>query len=229
MARSLVITIDGPAGSGKSSVASLVAKRLEIKFLDTGAMYRAATAAAMDRIGELDDCEQLCEIIQTTDFDFKFENGSMRVFVSGEDMTSRIRTAEVTVNVKHIASCPQARELLVEMQRDFARHNPRLVTEGRDQGTVVFPDADYKFFLEADVAERARRRREQLLAGGSDIEFAALIEQIKQRDRSDRTRKVGPLKSAENAVIIDTTDLSLEQVVEKIVNSVRPGDATKQE
>lgn len=215
-----MITIDGPAGAGKSTIARMLAARLEAVFLDTGAMYRALTAAAMDKGADLKDVEALLQVLETTRFQFEQDGQILRVLVDGRDFTQRIRTPEVTEKVRFAASEPAVRSRLVRMQQDFARQFPRVVTEGRDQGTVVFPEARWKFFLEADVEERARRRQKDLLAGGISVNLDELKSQIESRDASDRTRAVGPLKPAEDAVVIDTTHLTPQEVVEKIVQVI---------
>ncbi|HOQ05612.1 MAG TPA: (d)CMP kinase [Anaerohalosphaeraceae bacterium] len=217
---SWVITIDGPAGAGKSTVARMLAERLGAVFLDTGAMYRALTAAAMDKSVNLEDAETLLKIFETTRFQFEHDGQVLRVLVDGKDYTQRIRLPEVTEKVRYAACQPAVRSRLVQMQQDFARQFPKVVTEGRDQGTVVFPNARWKFFLEADVMERARRRQKDLAQSGRYVSLEELKEQIENRDASDRNRSVGPLTAAADAVVIDTTSLTAQEVVEKILQIV---------
>ena len=217
----MVITIDGPAGSGKSTAARLLAEKLSASFLDTGAMYRAVTLAAMQASVNMNDEHELLGVIQTNKFEFSVTNDEMLVRINGIDFTEQLRTPQVTANARYIASCPDVREKLVEMQRQFAASRKKIVTEGRDQGTVAFPDADIKFYLTADSAQRALRRQADLRAKGVDQTLEQIQKAIDERDSSDRNRTVGPLKPAEDAVIIDTTDLSIDAVVEKLLNCVK--------
>lgn len=213
----LVVTIDGPAGSGKSTVARLAAEKLEAGFLDTGAMYRAVTLAAMRAETDMNDAAQLLTVLEDNSFEFGFDGDAMKVSINGTDAAEAIRKPEVTANAKYIASQPAIRNQLVDMQRQFAKSHKRIVTEGRDQGTIAFADADYKIFLTANPKERARRRQTQLAETGTHLPLEKIQEDIEIRDKSDQLRSVGPLKPADDAVIIDTTGLTIDQVVEKIV------------
>ena len=216
----LVITIDGPAASGKSTAARLLARKLDASFLDTGAMYRAVTLAAMRADINLNDEQKLIEVTQKYNFQFSEKSGEMNVRIDGSDVTEQIRSPDVTANARYIAAAPRVREKMVKMQRRYAENRQKIVTEGRDQGTVAFSDADIKFFLTADLAERARRRQAEL--GISESQSAIDIQQaIEQRDKSDQERAVGPLMPAEDAIIVDTTNLSIEQVVEKLADYVK--------
>lgn len=217
----LVITIDGPAASGKSTVARILAEKLGATFLDTGAMYRAATLAAMQRGADLTDEEQLVEVLENTEFRFTATPDAMRAYVAGVDVTDEIRDPKVTANARYVAACAPARRRLVEMQRQFAESRKKIVTEGRDQGTVAFPDADVKIFLSADLDERAKRRQAELTAKGVKQSIEGIRRAIEKRDQSDQNRSVGPLKPADDAIIVDTTSLTIEQVVEKLVIVVK--------
>jgi len=217
----LIVTIDGPAASGKSTVARLLAEKLNASFLDTGAMYRAVTLASMQAGVDLSDEAQLIEVAGTHDFQFSVKTGKMTASIDGTDVTEQIRSPRVTANARHIASAPKVREKLVRMQRQFAADHQNIVTEGRDQGTVAFGDADIKFYLTADSAERARRRHAELEVKGDDSSLAQIQRDIEERDKSDRGRTVGPLKPAEDAIVVDTTNLSIEQVVEKLLKFVK--------
>ena len=220
----LIITIDGPAASGKSTAARFLAGKLGADFLDTGAMYRAVTLSVVQAGIDMSDEDELLDVIQKTEFQFSITNGKMVVCIDGIDVTEEIRSPYITANARHIASSPKARDKLVEMQRNFAKDRQKIVTEGRDQGTVAFPDADIKFYLEADLAERARRRQAELRSQGSqggDQSLEEIQEAIEERDKSDQNRAVGPLMPAEDAVIVDTTDLSIEGVVEKLLSYVK--------
>jgi len=217
----LVITIDGPAASGKSTVARLLAERLGASFLDTGAMYRAVTLAAIGAGVDMGDEEKLLGILQTSEFRFAVKEGKMAVRIDGVDVTERIRSPEVTAKARHIASAAKLREKLVRMQRQFAAGEEKIVTEGRDQGTVAFADADVKFYLTADAGERARRRQAELQAKGDRESLEQIQRAIEERDKSDEDRAVGPLRPADDAVVIDTTDLGIEEVVEKVLRCVK--------
>jgi len=217
----LVITIDGPAASGKSTVARLLAERLGASFLDTGAMYRAVTLAAIRAGVDMSDQEKLLGVMETSDFLFSVKEGKMVVGINGADVSEQLRNPEITANARHIASAPRVREKLVEMQRQFAAGQEKIVTEGRDQGTVAFGDADIKFYLTAEPSERARRRQAELRAKGVSESLEKVQSAIEERDKSDENRAVGPLKPAGDAVVVDTTDLSIEEVVEKLLSCVK--------
>lgn len=213
----IIITIDGPAGSGKSTIARLVAKKINAVFLDTGSMYRAVTLIAIQEKIELSDEKQMLAIIDRHNFKYTPAENGMNVKIDNEDVTEKIRSTEVTENAKYPASNPKIRQRLVQMQRSFAKNYNKVVTEGRDQGTVVFPGAKLKIFLTADIDERARRRLTQLEGRCSEDQLQKTRLAIQQRDHSDKSRKVGPLQIPPNAVIIDSTNMTIEQVVEKIL------------
>jgi cytidylate kinase len=216
-----IITIDGPAASGKSTAARLLARKLGASFLDTGAMYRAVTLAAMQAKVDMSNEDELLGVMEKSDFQFTVRDDKMVVCVNGLDVTEKIREPEVTANARYIASSPKARGKLVEMQRRFAAERQKIVTEGRDQGTVAFGDADIKFFLVADSAERARRRQADLQAQGNEQSVEQIQKAIEERDKSDENRTVGPLRPAEDAIVVDTTGLSIEEVVEKLLGYVK--------
>lgn len=217
----LIITIDGPAASGKSTMARLLAEKLDASFLDTGAMYRAVTLAAMQAGVDLNDQEKLLEIAQTCELEFSVETGKTTVCLDNVDVTEQIRDPEVTANARYIAGAPNVRGELVRMQRQFAAEREKVVTEGRDQGTVAFADADVKFFLIADPAERARRRQADLKAKDDGQSLAQIQRTIEERDKSDESRAVGPLKPADDAIVVDTTALTIDEVVEKLLAFVK--------
>ena len=217
----LIVTIDGPAASGKSTVARLVAQRLGASFLDTGAMYRAVTLAAIQAGVDMNDEKKLLGVLRSNKFKFAVKEGQMTVSVNGIDVTEQIRQPAVTANAHYIASSSKLRERLVQMQRQFAAGERKIVTEGRDQGTVAFPNADIKFFLTAEITARAKRRQAELREAGSDEGLERIQKAIEQRDKSDENRVVGPLKPADDAIVIDTTDLSIEGVVEKILDCIK--------
>ncbi len=219
--KNLVITIDGPAGSGKSTVARRLAERLGASFLDTGAMYRAVTLAAMDAGVDLTDEKALERVVDSHHFEFFPGPGGMEVRIDGQDMTEAIRGQRVTSNSRYIASAPEVRRRLVEMQRLFARRHGRVVTEGRDQGTVAFADADVKFYLTAEASERARRRAAELLSRGKHVSGRRMQQDIEARDRRDTEREIGPLKPAPDATVVDTTEMGIEAVVDALEAVVR--------
>ncbi|MBN2182574.1 MAG: (d)CMP kinase [Sedimentisphaerales bacterium] len=216
----LIVTIDGPAASGKSTVARLLARKLGASFLDTGAMYRVVTLAAIRAGADLSDQRQLLDVMDESEFKFSAEQDKMLVFLDGTDVTERLRDRQVTDNARYIASAPKVRQKLVGMQRVFAATELKIVTEGRDQGTVAFADADIKFFLTAEPAERARRRLAEMPAGDG-LSLEQVQSDIERRDKSDRDRAVGPLKPADDAIVVDTTDLNIDEVVDKLFGFVK--------
>jgi len=217
----LIITIDGPAASGKSTAAKLLAKRLGAVFLDTGAMYRAVTLAALNAGVDMKNQNRLLSILDKTDFGFSAAGDRMSVIINGTDVTEQIRTPLVTQNAHYAAAAPKLRQRLVQLQRDFAGKHQKIVTEGRDQGTVVFPDAIVKFYLDAGIDERARRRQAELTQKGVAADTNQIKKTIEKRDAYDANRAVGPLIPADDAIIIDTTGLSIDEVAETLVNLVR--------
>ncbi len=217
----MIVTIDGPAAVGKSTVSRMLAKILDAAFLDTGAMYRALTLAALRKNVDLKDTQKVLEVLQNCEFEFTAADDEMRVAIDGRDVTAAIRRPEVTAKVRYVAEAGLLRGRLVEMQRRFAARHDRIVTEGRDQGTVAFPDADFKFFLAADVAERAQRRKLQLEQDGAHADIRQLKADIIKRDASDENRSAGPLIPAEDAVIIDTTHFDAADVVKEMVDIIK--------
>lgn len=215
----MIITIDGPAGSGKSTVARALAKRLGYRYIDTGAFYRAFTWKAM-RVGvNMEDEALLRQLLQETRIELRNSEGNTMVFLDNEDVSEVIRTTEVTGNVHYVASCPALREKLVEKQR-MASEGVSAVAEGRDTGTVVFPNAERKFYLDAQVEERARRRYLELLATTKGITYQDVLEELKKRDERDTSREASPLKMGEDFIYFDTTDLTPEEVVEALLKKI---------
>ena len=215
-----IIAIDGPAGAGKSTVAKRLAGRLGLFYLDTGAMYRALTLKAMRRRIDLEDEDALAAMAGETDVDLENTASGLKVLLDGEDVSGAIRSVEVTNKTFYVARAPKVRAIMVQWQRAISGRRG-VVAEGRDIGTVVFPDATVKFYLDAQVGERSRRRIEELRDKGEDVNEAKLTAELKERDRKDLTRSVGPLKKAEDAVLIDTTRLTIDQVVEVMLKHIR--------
>ena len=215
-----IVTIDGPAGAGKSTVAREAAKRLGMRFLDTGAMYRAATWWAMHSHIDLANPDALAEATRRMPLELIERNGSLIVHVGGTDVSQAIRTPEVTRSIRHLDGVPGVRAHLVELQRVFAVKGPT-VAEGRDMGTVVFPKARCKIFLDASIGERAKRRALEMEQHGLTVDRAALEAEIAARDDNDRNRAVAPLRPAPDAVLVDTTGKSLDDVIGEIVRLAR--------
>ncbi len=218
----LIVTLDGPAGSGKSSVARELAQRLGLEFLDTGAMYRGITAMALSRgIDVVEEPYYVVELARNCPLRFDWKTDPPRLSVRGVDVTDRLRDPDVTGGVSDVAALPGVREVLVREQQRIGRDHPRLVTEGRDQGSVVFPDANLKFFLDANPSVRAQRRADQLRAAGRTVNVAEIRKQILQRDQKDSTRETAPLICPKDAVRLDTSGLSLEEVLDQLEQTVR--------
>lgn len=217
----IIITIDGPAGTGKSCVARLLAARLGLDFLDTGAMYRAAAAIVLDRNVPREDHARILREVVAADIHFDFEKDPPSIIAAGNSLDKRIREKDVTDVVSPISAIPALREHLVAKQRAIAGLHPRLVTEGRDQGSVVFPGAGLKFYLDASPEVRALRRARQLGFTDAHPEYGAILRDIVERDRSDMSRAVGPLVCPADAEVVDTSDLDLEQVVAELERRAR--------
>ena len=221
VAQGVVVTMDGPAGTGKSSVAWKLAQRLGLEVLDTGAMYRAAAVVAIDEGVPADDGAALAARIAAEGLAFDWSCRPPRLLLGGRDLTERIRDADVNVVVSVVARQAALRAALVDAQRAIGRAHPRLVTEGRDQGSVVFPDAVARFYLDAHPEVRARRRVEQMRSQGRPADYEAVLRAIQQRDHLDETRTDGPLVCPEGAQRVDTSMLTLDQVVDELERRVR--------
>ena len=214
--KTIQIAIDGPASSGKSTVAKIIAKDFGYTYLDTGAMYRAATYMALKNQLEVEEIEELLALLDQHPISFgRSETGEQLVFVGDVDITHPIRENEVTNHVSAIAAIPEVREKLVSLQQEIAQQGG-IVMDGRDIGTVVLPQAELKIFLVASVDERAERRYKENIAKGIETDLETLKEEIAARDYKDSHRETSPLKQAEDAVYLDTTGLNIQEVVEKI-------------
>ena len=214
----MVIAIDGPAGSGKSTTAKNVAEKLGFIHINTGAMYRGIALKCIQEDVNMEDPSQLNHLLTHTKLEFAAE-GELALFMDGVDISAEITSVEVTDFVSQVSAISQVREKLVQYQREMAE-GLNVVLEGRDIGTVVFPNADHKFFLVADIHERARRRKKEMEAKGEVVSLEELTAEMLERDRKDSTRKHSPLKKAEDAVEIDTTGISIEEQVNRIVEIV---------
>jgi len=210
------IAIDGPAGAGKSTAAKKLAKLLGFTYIDTGAMYRAITLKVLRENISLKDEERIVEVARKSDISLDGE----RVFLDGEDVSEEIRKPIISQKVSVVSQIPEVREILVKKQRKIAE-GKNVVMDGRDIGTVVLPDAQFKFFLTASLEERARRRYEELKNKGTEVKYEEVLEEIKKRDSLDSGRKTSPLTIPEGAILIDTTDLTEEEVVERVYEAIR--------
>ena len=210
-----IVAVDGPAGAGKSTVSKLVAKELDYTYIDTGAMYRAVALKVIRQNKTVTD-DLITNIARDIDIDLRYENGVIKVFVDGEEVTEKIRTPEVSKAASDVAKSGFVRERLTELQRKMATRGG-VIMDGRDIGTHVLPNADVKIYLTASVEERARRRCEELKAKGLDANLDEVARDIQARDKQDMEREIAPLKQAEDAILLDTTKMSIDEVVNSIV------------
>lgn len=213
----MIITIDGPAGTGKTTIARKVAERLGFVYFDTGAMYRAVTYCLLKEKLSFSDKDMLKQFLENFNFSIRTLKKENRYFVGNEDVTEVIRSSDVTKNVSAVAALGEVRDILVHIQRHFA-HVDNSVFEGRDMGTIVFPEAELKIFLTARPAVRAERRYLEVKDKIAGLTQDEIMQQIMERDNFDSTREISPLKQAANAFLIDTSDMTIEEVVEKIIN-----------
>ncbi len=225
MSENLIIAIDGPAASGKSTVAKLLAKELGYLYLDTGAMYRAITFSVI-RKNIFNDLGGIIDFVQRVTLQMKYENGVTKVFVNGEEVTDFIRTHEVSGKVSEISRIPEVRKEMVKLQRKLAEHG-NLVAEGRDITTVVFPKADVKIFMTASVEERSKRRFLEHKQRGDKITYEEVEANLKKRDKIDSGRAVSPLRKADDAFVMDTTEMSVEEELKSLIEIVNKAKKIK--
>jgi len=211
------IAIDGPAGSGKTTVSKLLAKKLNISYLDTGAIYRSLTLKALKEKVDLADKKVLAELAKNLDLNISAD----KIYLDGEDVSSQIRDPLIDKNISIVVSFPEVRKEMVDLQREIAKHGD-FVIEGRDITTVVFPESEFKFYLDAAPDTRAKRRFKELKEKGIKADFKEVDEDLNKRDAADKNRQVSPLRISEDAVCIDTTDLSIEETVQELLKYISP-------
>ena len=219
MKKKVVIAIDGPAGSGKSTIARLVAKKLKFLYIDSGAIYRAYTLQYLREGINLEDQGVLVEFLERATVNLKNGENGILIFVNRENVTKEIRSVEVTANVSSISENKSIREVVTRKLRSEAKHNS-LVMDGRDIGTVVFPDAELKVFLTASIEERARRRKDDLKSAGVETDLEKIKDDIQKRDKHDSERNLAPLRKPDDAILLDTTNLAIDECVDFIVKEV---------
>jgi cytidylate kinase len=219
----MIIAIDGPAGAGKSTTAKLIAQKLGFLYIDTGAMYRALTLKALEEKVDINDTQKIIELTGKADIDLiNKPDGSLEVLLDGSDVSLQIRQPRISRHVSDVAKIKEVRLVMVELQRKLGRRG-NCVLDGRDIGTVVFADAEKKFYLDAHFKERVGRRHKELQGMGNQISWEDVQTDIDKRDKIDSTREFAPLKKAEDAICIDTTDMTINEVVEKALSCIRNG------
>lgn len=215
----MIVAIDGPAGTGKGTISKLISERLEFLSIDTGAMYRAVTLNLMKHNVAIDDLKSVLKVLNETKIDLMVSREGQKTFLNGEDVSDEIRMPDVTALVSPVSAIREVREKLVDLQREFAVNN-NVVMEGRDITTVVFPNADVKIYLTAEQDERANRRYKEMIEKGIETTYEEVYESIKKRDENDINKAYGALKIADDAVVIDSTNMTIEEVYEEIKNII---------
>ncbi|HAN43997.1 MAG TPA: (d)CMP kinase [Ruminococcaceae bacterium] len=213
------IAIDGPAGAGKSTIARALSKQIKFIYVDTGALYRAVGLYAVRNGADTKSPEQVAPLLSKIKVELKYENSEQRVFLNGEDVSEAIRENSISMAASNVSAIPSVREFLFDLQRNIAKSN-NVVMDGRDIGTVVLPNAQIKIFLTATPEDRAKRRYDELVLKGADVNYEDILSDVKQRDYNDTNRPIAPLKQAEDAILIDTTGFTLEQAIQTIFNTV---------
>ncbi|CEI72886.1 MULTISPECIES: (d)CMP kinase [Romboutsia] len=213
--RNLVIAVDGPAGAGKSTIAKIIANRLNINYIDTGAMYRAITYKCLKNNIDINNEEEVVKLAKDTDIDFRDNN----IYIDGNILKEEIRTMEVSNNVSNVAKIKEVRYLMVDVQREIGKRNS-VILDGRDIGSYVFPNADYKFYLVATPEERGQRRFKELKEKGYETTLEEIIKDIIKRDEIDSNREFAPLVKADDAIEIDTTGKTIDDVVESVISKI---------
>ena len=214
-----IVAVDGPAGSGKGTITKIVGEKENLVYIDTGALYRCVTLSMLRKNVGLEDLEKIQEILNTIDIEFKQEEDQKKVYLNGEDVSKEIREIAVNKFVSQVSHVVIVREAITELSRKIAK-GKQVIMEGRDIGTNVFPKADVKIYLDASPEERAKRRQKQNEEKGINIPFQEIIENIKFRDNNDKTSPVAPLKQAEDAVYIDSSDMTIEEVAEEVIKII---------
>lgn len=212
------VAIDGPAGAGKSTIAKAAAKRLGYIYVDTGALYRAIAYNAVKN-GIIDSADSIISMLDNTDVELKYTNGVQAVYLNGEDVSDYIRTPEISMGASKVSAISEVRAFLLELQRDIAKKN-NVIMDGRDIATVVLPDADVKIFLFASPECRAQRRYKELVEKGQDVKYEDVLADVNQRDYQDSHREIAPLKPCEESVMADTSDKTLDESIEYIINII---------
>ena len=220
MKKGIIIAIDGPSGAGKSTISKILAKKLNYLYIDTGAMYRAVALSTLEKNISIDDEDRLSQMCLEMDISLSSKNGSLRVLLNGKDITKAIRSPRVSLLASSVSAKKVVRDALLSVQRKMGEDGG-VVIEGRDIGTVVFPDADIKFYLDALSEERGKRRHRELIARGEKVSLDTVTRETIQRDRNDSSRKYAPLKPAIDSINIDSTDRTIEEVVEKFLEIIR--------
>ncbi len=216
---SFIVAIDGPAGSGKGTVTKEVAKKLNLVNIDTGAMYRCVTLDCLNNNVEPTEIDKINNILDKINIELKIENGNQIIFLNGEDVSEEIRSSKIDNAVAKYAAVKEIRDKITPIQREMGK-NDEIIMEGRDIGTVVFPDADVKIFLDCSLEERARRRYKQNIEKGINISYEEVLESIKERHRLETQRTIAPFVKAEDAIVVDSTNMTIEEVVFSIINII---------
>jgi CMP/dCMP kinase len=219
MGKKMVITIDGPAGAGKSTVSKILAKKLDYIYLDTGALYRALAYKGLKLKISLDEVSSLTNLCLNTKVALKNIGGQIKVYVDDEDVEEKIRTEEIGLAASKISTFAVVREKLLDLQREAGAQGG-IIAEGRDMGSVVFPNADYKFYLDAKLEERIKRRHKELSVKDTSVKYKSIKKDMLIRDEQDKQRELAPLKAPDGAIIVDSDNLSVEEVVEKIISYI---------